>query len=185
MPETKVASRHLNTKDFIARAKEADESVTSSVSLQDDDDFVFPLKANTKYVITGDLREVGWQPGYAWCMLLVRLSVKKGSPTIWEKVRNYFTPSVMTTYNNLIEAGYKVTRTPTAGAIAFWQNGDKWQGHTGLVDENGITDKSFVCIEGNTDVRGSRDGGAVADKTRPLDFTKKKKGLNLLGFIEL
>jgi len=56
MPETKVASRHLNTKDFIARAKEADESVTSSVSLQDDDDFVFPLKANTKYVITGDLR---------------------------------------------------------------------------------------------------------------------------------
>lgn len=132
-----------------------------------------------------DLREVGWQPGYAWCMLLVRLSVKKGSPTIWEKVRNHFTPSVMTTYNNLIKAGYKVTRTPTAGAIAFWQNGDKWQGHTGLVDDKGITDKSFVCIEGNTDVRGSRDGGAVAEKTRPLDFTKKKKGLNLLGFIEL
>ena len=56
MPETKVASRHLNTKDFIARAKEADESVTSSTTLQDDDDFVFPLKADTKYMVMGNLR---------------------------------------------------------------------------------------------------------------------------------
>lgn len=44
------------TKETIARAKEADESVTSSSALQDDDDFIFPLKANKKYVITGDLR---------------------------------------------------------------------------------------------------------------------------------
>lgn len=132
-----------------------------------------------------DLRELGWQPGYSWCMLFVRLAVKKGSPTIWAKVKKDITPSVMTTYNNLIKAGYTVTQTPTPGAIAFWQNGSKWQGHTGVVDDNGITSTHFMCVEGNTDVQGSRDGGAVAIKKRALDFKKKAKGLNLLGFIEL
>lgn len=43
-------------KETIARAKEASESVSSSTTLQNDDDFVFPLKANKKYVISGDLR---------------------------------------------------------------------------------------------------------------------------------
>lgn len=56
MAETKVASRHLGVKDVIARGKEANQSVTSSTSVQDDDDFSFPLKANTKYVISGNLR---------------------------------------------------------------------------------------------------------------------------------
>ena len=53
MPETKVASRHLDIKQSWSKSKASGESVTSSTTLQDDDDFVFTgLKANTKYTLT-------------------------------------------------------------------------------------------------------------------------------------
>lgn len=57
MPETKVASRHLDVKQSWSKSKASGESVTSSATLQDDNDFVFTgLKANTKYTLTGHLQ---------------------------------------------------------------------------------------------------------------------------------
>jgi len=42
-------------KKVITRYKAARESVTSSTTLQDDDDFIFPVEANKTYVITANL----------------------------------------------------------------------------------------------------------------------------------
>lgn len=45
----------VGNKKVISRYKAARESVTSSTTLQDDDDFVFPVEANKTYIITGNL----------------------------------------------------------------------------------------------------------------------------------
>ncbi len=42
-------------KDVLSKVKTSRESVTSSTTLQDDNDFSFSLKANTTYAITGTL----------------------------------------------------------------------------------------------------------------------------------
>lgn len=58
-------------KEVISRGKEGTESVASSATLQDDDDFSFTLKANTKYVISGNLRiSAGASSGFkaAWSL---------------------------------------------------------------------------------------------------------------------
>lgn len=45
----------MGYKKVISRVKMARETVTSSTTLQDDDDFVFPVEANKSYIITGNL----------------------------------------------------------------------------------------------------------------------------------
>lgn len=45
----------VGNKKIISRYKAARETVTSSTTLQDDDDFVFPVEANKTYIITGNL----------------------------------------------------------------------------------------------------------------------------------
>ena len=135
------------------------------------------------------MRIVGWIPGYSWCALFVRLCVKNGLPDKWNKLKALLNPSVMKTLNNLLAAGYTLSRVPTPGAIVFWQlykNGKPTaQGHIGIVNNEGITAINFQSLEGNTDVAGSRDGGTTAMKTRIIDFTKKKDGLTLIGFVTI
>lgn len=43
------------TKETISKVKTSRESVTSSTTLQDDNDFSFSVKANTTYAISGNL----------------------------------------------------------------------------------------------------------------------------------
>lgn len=131
-----------------------------------------------------------WQQGWAWCACFVQLCVAEYKGEYFSRFDNYFTPSVLTTFRNLQQAGFYVSKVPQAGMLVFWQhfhNGKPTaQGHVGIVDyvhDNG----AFSSIEGNTNARGAREGDAVAVKVRECDFAIPKygNGLRLLGFIRV
>lgn len=133
-------------------------------------------------------KESGWQAGWAWCACFVELVWSEayakniGFPEKHALIKQLITPSAVTTYNNFKAKGL-VTDKPTPGALVVWRNGNGWTGHIGIVIEADILKKTFQAVEGNTNDQGGREGEVVAIKTRSLDFTHKKIGLNLLGFI--
>lgn len=100
-----------------------------------------------------------------------------------------FSPSAVKTYNNFITIRPKSRKLiPSKGAMVVWQrhkNGvPTWQGHIGIVSE--VIDKNkFKSIEGNGNKEGGSEGKEVVEIERPLDFSVKKNGLVLLGFVDL
>jgi hypothetical protein len=130
--------------------------------------------------------KVGFQKGFAWCALATKLCAIEAYPEKAAEFMKLFSPSAVTTFYNLQKAGYKVSNSPSVGAIVVWQRynaGKKsWQGHVGIVSE--VPDRlTFKAIEGNTNAAGSREGEVMAEKLRKLGFVQT--GLNVLGFITL
>lgn len=138
---------------------------------------------------------VGFQKTHPWCCYFAELCWKEGYKKTFPNDKNMiivldklFSASVMQTRNNFIkngsEYGFEFTKTPTIGSLIIYQSAtNKSFGHIGVVTK--ITGNSVVTIEGNTDTKGSREGIAVAQKIRVVDYTVKSKGLNLIGFITL
>lgn len=138
---------------------------------------------------------VGFQRTHPWCCYFAELcwreGYKKALPNradIDQILHTLFSASVMQTRNNFAKSGIKygftVTMTPEPGSLIIWQSAkNKSFGHIGIV--TGVVGNTIYTIEGNTDTEGSREGIAVAKKVRTLDFTNKKTGLNLIGFINL
>jgi hypothetical protein len=132
------------------------------------------------------------QDGWAYCMSYARavwvVALKRAgaSPTVIKRIKSILSPSVMNSYNAAREAGL-ATKIPKVGAIMFMQNGGKWTGHAGIV--TAVEDGYFHTIEANTSPSDAneRDGGigtgGVWRKKRSLDFTPKKNGLWLRGFM--
>lgn len=148
-------------------------------------------KANSGFVdkdFLKKMKDAGWQEGWPWCSCFCEMVMREvyekniGFPEKLAMVKKFITPSAVTTYNNFKAAGL-VTDKPTPGALVVWRNGNGWTGHIGIVIEADILKKTFQAVEGNTNDAGGREGEVVAIKTRQLDFTHKKIGLNLLGFI--
>lgn len=130
------------------------------------------------------IRDLGWRESQSWCAYFVMLVVKEAYPHKWAEIRQYLSPSVLTTLRLLTRSGgFELTQTPKIGSLVFWQSGTTAFGHIGIVSR--VNDKKFLSIEGNTDISGSRDGGVVAQKERRLDFTKRTNGLWLRGFINI
>lgn len=131
-----------------------------------------------------ELEAVGWQKGWAWCMLFVRLCIKK-DPVLFEKVKHLVNPSVLRTLQNLMGSGYSLSRTPVVGSICIMQNGQSAQGHTGIVSKV-YPDGTFDLIEGNASAKAkTRQGDQVAEKRWKNDQTPRQKGLYIRGFIDL
>ena len=137
---------------------------------------------------------VGWEHGWAWCAvfteLIWTLAYQQENSVIAESLEKIFSPSATKTYKNFAkEKKWKVSKTPVKGAIVIWQNyrDDKphWSGHAGLVESLSTNNEGKVMftIEGNSNSSGGREGIEVARLARPIDFTKKKNGLVLKGFI--
>jgi hypothetical protein len=134
----------------------------------------------------------GHQDGWAYCMSYARavwvVAFKRAgaSPAAIKRVKSLLSPSVMNSYNTVREAGL-ATKIPKQGAIMFMQNGGSWTGHAGIV--TAVDGEVFHTIEANTSPTNAneRDGGigtgGVWRKKRSLDFTPKKKGLWLRGFL--
>lgn len=134
------------------------------------------------------MRIVGWQPPFAWCsyftMLVWRMAYGQLNSYIEHDLRSIMSPSATATFNNFKRSpSYKryVSKEPVPGAIIAFQYGKDWRGHIGIVET--VKGKSMICIEGNTNSKGGREGIEVARINRQLDFTFREKGLNLMGFV--
>lgn len=130
-----------------------------------------------------ELEGVGWRPGFAWCAIFVKLCVKVGDWKLWEKIKHLLSASVLTTFENFKKAGYTVYEEPQVGFICFMKNGNKWQGHEGLVTAV-HADNYFSLLEGNASpIKGTRQGDCVAEKKWLNNRVPREKGLYVIGFI--
>lgn len=131
-----------------------------------------------------EMKEEGWQKGYAWCMLFAKLVYVNCYPEKSAELRKLFVPGVLNTFRNLRDAAYPIGHLPQLDALVCWaQMKDGKQtgfGHAGIVSE--LLADGFKSIEGNTAGSGVREGWIVAENRHGLGFTATK-GLRLLGFV--
>lgn len=132
---------------------------------------------------------MGWGLGQAWCSYFGELVWKEayaGQKDILTMLDRLFSASATATYSNFLGSQYfEVSKKPVEGALAIWQNGTGWTGHLGVVTIP--LKQSFETVEGNGNAQGGREGLEVVhkkgSKARALNYDKKPKGLNLLGFV--
>lgn len=133
---------------------------------------------------------IGWQKGFAWCMLAAeliwKLAYSKFDYSVVLELDKLFSASVAQTEANFKRSDlFEVNTTPKKGSIAIWRHFDskrqiQWSGHAGIVKSfNKITISTF---DGNTNSTGGREGIEFAERKRLLDFTEKP-GLVLKCFI--
>lgn len=132
------------------------------------------------------MKEVGWQPGDAWCVYFVKLVWYNMAPGFLRpKILKKVSGSSIQTWQNLKnDDSFIVSAIPKEGDMAIWRiykNGQPQpEGHAGIVKRLGYG--NFTTIEGNTNESGGIEGYTVAEKTRNIDYTTTN-GLRLLGFI--
>lgn len=133
------------------------------------------------------IRNVGWSKGQSWCAYFLKLVYKEAFETYSEfedvalKLKKIQSGSVVMSFNNFkMSKDFKISSTPTPGALVFWESTTKkGYGHCGIVV--GIRDKNYIyTVEGNTNNNGSREGDGVYKKVRPISgYT----GVRLLGYV--
>lgn len=138
----------------------------------------------TDKAFEADLTKLGWHTGWAWCVFAaekVWIDAYRelgASEAFIKRLRKLFNPSAQKTFKQFSEANdFKVVNYPEKGAIAIWATG-RYTGHAALVDI--FDEKCFNTFEGNTDVRGTRDGDGFYKSRRQLRY---KDSFRLLGFI--
>lgn len=132
-----------------------------------------------------------WQKGWAWCACFVQLCVAEWKGEEFKKdLDELLTPSVWQTLINLQSVGYELKDVPKVGDLAIWltvKNGMYTKtGHIGIVSKVDLESQKtpFHSIEGNTNMKGEREGECVAEKPRQY-LWNLKNGLRLMGFISL
>jgi len=133
------------------------------------------------------MQAVGFVKGWAWCCLFAELCYVSAMVDKKEELTKLFSASVARTQNNFDGSkNWKLVSTPVPGALAVFRtyrnNKRQWQGHIGIVEKVNKRDKTFTCIEGNTNANGGREGIEVARRVR-RDNSKSTRGLVLQGFI--
>ena len=131
------------------------------------------------------MKAVGFVNGYAWCCLFAELCWISSFVSKNKELTKLFSASVVKTLGNFnASPKYKLQRKAVPGALAVFQtirNGKKhWTGHIGIVEKTG--GDHFICIEGNTNGSGGREGIEVARRIRKYNFDNNN-GLVLQGFI--
>jgi hypothetical protein len=134
-----------------------------------------------------DMLNEGWQRGWSWCAIFLKLVFKKAFPLKAKDFDKLFSPGAVATFNNFKKAGFVITDHPFAGAIVVWKHYDNgvahaWKGHIGIVTEV-INPTTFKATAGNTSGPNSSNGELVGEHTHTTAF--KKDGLNVLGFIKV
>lgn len=132
------------------------------------------------------IEEVGWEKGDAWCAFFAELVWKEAYDNLPMKKQldKLFSGSAVQTYKNfMLDGKWSMEIKPSAGSLAVWRVGLTDAGHIGIVIKI-VDDNTFQTIEGNSNDDGSREGVKVVLKNRRLRAEFKKRGLNLVGFIE-
>ena len=130
------------------------------------------------------MKATGWSSGQAWCAYFTELvwtEAYKGT-SLLPSIVALFSASATATYANFNGSSlFKVGKVGKPGALAVWRYGNGWKGHIGIVES--VKGSTFVCIEGNTNAAGSREGIMVMRRTRRTDLPHSRSGLNLIGFV--
>lgn len=141
------------------------------------------------------LKRAWHQDGYAYCMswtegVWVTAYEQIGAkPETVRLVQQLFSPSVMESFSKCKEKGL-IFQEPKRGAVFFYQMGNKWQGHAGIVEL--VKDGWMHTIEANTSpsptsAQADRDGGigtgGVWRKRRIISTKPSTKSLWLRGFV--
>jgi len=127
----------------------------------------------------------GWRKGQAWCAYFAELVVRTAG---FEKHANIFSSSAVETFKNCQANSdlFKIYKIPSIGDIAVWQryesNKQTWMGHIGIIV--GMGKGMIVCVEGNSNAEGGREGLEVAIVVRD-PAAIPTTGLRLLGFIRV
>lgn len=133
-----------------------------------------------------EMREEGWQTGWAWCSVFAKVVFKNVYPEKSKELNKLFSPSAVQTFRNFRDAGYPVHYVPKEGYLVVWQNHKdgkpQWTGHVGIVTEV-IDNHTFKSVEGNTNDVGGREGYIVAERIRKN--VPVNNGLKVIGFIKI
>lgn len=137
------------------------------------------------------MKAVGWKGGEAWCMYFCKLVYMQFFSFDRDFIAKNFTGSSRATPDNIKNLNKKgdtryvflETNTPQIADVFCLRNPDgSYTGHAGLVAEV-ISPTQVKTIEGNTTVRGVREGDGVAELTRTLEVGKRSMGQIFSGYI--
>lgn len=133
-----------------------------------------------------EMREEGWQTGYAWCMVLARVVFVNCYPEKAKELRKLFVPGVLNTFRNMEKEAYLIGQMPQIDALVVWaqvkDGKETGFGHAGIC--TAILKNGFKSIEGNTSSPGVREGWIVAENAHGLNYSAMN-GLRLKGFIQI
>lgn len=130
------------------------------------------------------MKAVGWKSGEAWCMYYCKLVYMQFFSFDREFLAKHFNGSTSSTLQNVINLNNKGdkryiflnTNTPQIGDIICLQ------GHVGLVQEV-ISPTIVKTIEGNSNLKGVREGEGVVENNRTLIVGKPSFGQMFKGYI--
>jgi hypothetical protein len=130
------------------------------------------------------MKAVGWKSGEAWCMYYCKLVYMQFFSFDREFLAKNFNGSTGGTLQNIINLNargdkryiFLNTNTPQIGDIICLQ------GHVGLVQEV-ISPTVVKTIEGNSNLKGVREGEGVVENTRTLIVGKPSFGQMFKGYI--
>jgi hypothetical protein len=130
------------------------------------------------------MKAVGWKGGEAWCMYFCKLVYMQFFSFDREFLAKNFSGSTGATLQSVINLNARgdkryifiKSNTPQIGDIICLQ------GHVGLVQEV-ISPTVVKTIEGNTNLKGVREGEGVTENTRTLIVGKSSFGQMFKGYI--
>jgi hypothetical protein len=128
------------------------------------------------------MSDVGWIRSQAWSAWFIE-TVYTHTLAPYHKSYKAFAEacsgSCLEMYRKLdISFYFTFTKTPSVGAIAFWQYGTSWMGHAGIVLQlSGTT--HFTCIEAHNPT-GKEDGFHLKIKTRKLPVLRSTSSFEAL-----
>lgn len=132
------------------------------------------------------MQAVGWQKGFDWCAIFVKLiffESYKGEKL--DVLKQLMTASTQGTFKNFKDnekkySWYYLSKKPKRGAIAVYQSVRKPAfGHFAIVKN--ANKNGFTSIEGNVPAKDGYDG--VIERERSFNDFKNKKGNKLICFI--
>lgn len=133
------------------------------------------------------LLQVGFYPGAPWCAFFVKLVFGEAyydNKALHYAVAQCGSGNAQKTFANYKKNGtFKTGSEPKPGAIVIWALGKGTSGHAGIVESVNIDTNTMLCIEGNTNASGSREGDRVARKPRTIKRPFQAAGLNVVGYI--
>ena len=137
------------------------------------------------------MQSVGHNKGEAWCALFAELVWKLAAVQnqfLVAELSKLFSKSATRTFTNFKEAGWKIGDKGEHGDLIVWRRykdgTPTWMGHMGIVIEYRECCDEIVTVEGNTNIKGLREGDRVAIKSRKIEEGDIVNGLKRLGFIK-
>jgi hypothetical protein len=140
-------------------------------------DFAFTNKA-----FEADLKKLGWQPGWQWCMMYVKyvwskwLSGKRKELAM--KLISANSQITWTNFRNDNSGIFELSSKPKTGSIAIWQGmNNPAAGHGAIVKT--VQSDHFITVEGNY-------SNQVKEVKRSYNYSyANSEGNRLIGFINV